>query len=89
MLSLRDFIDGMELVWLRAWDAATGQMLPSLEERIASHHARAEAERARADAILGSVERLREQTERADKAEEAMQKLLAKLRDRGVDPDRA
>ncbi len=41
---------GMDALWLRVWDSATGLLLPSEEERAEAERQRAEAERQRAEA---------------------------------------
>jgi len=90
----------MDLTWLRFWDAATGQMLPSEEERAEAEHQRAEAERKRAETAESLVDdarrRLEEECERAEnerqRAENERQKrekLAERLRSLGFDPDAA
>jgi Uma2 family endonuclease len=76
----------MELPWLRVWDAATGQMLPSAEER-------AEAEKKRADSAESLLDDFRrqveEESERAEKERRRAEQLAEKLRALGIDPDAA
>ena len=63
---------GIEAPWLRVWDATTGEMMPSLEERAESERKRAESERKRADTAESLAddyrESLNEETERAEAA---------------------
>jgi Uma2 family endonuclease len=88
----------MDLPWLRFWDAATGEMLPSDEERAEAERLRAEAERQRAETAESLVDdtrrRLEEECERAEserrRAEDERQKkdrLAERLRSLGIDPD--
>jgi len=82
---------GMELPWLRAWDAATGQLLPTPEERAAAERKRAEDERKRAEAAESLLDdarrRLDDECERAEDQRRRADKLAEKLRALGVDPD--
>jgi Uma2 family endonuclease len=89
---------GQELPWLRLWDADTGQLMPSTEEREAAERQRADGEKARADtaeSLLDDSRRLlqeeceRAETERkrAEQAESSRQQLAEKLRSLGIDPD--
>jgi Uma2 family endonuclease len=59
----------MNTVWLRVWDATSGQLLPTYEEAQEQQRQRAEAEQQRAEAAEGIVDDLRreadEQTEHA------------------------
>jgi Uma2 family endonuclease len=81
----------MQLPWLRIWDSATGQMLPSADERAEAEKERAET----AEGLLDDTRRLLdEETERAESerkraedAEELAKKLAAKLRALGIDPE--
>jgi hypothetical protein len=61
---------GMELPWLRAWDSASGAMLPSTEEREERQRQRANTEERRAneaESLLDETrELLQEETERAE-----------------------
>jgi Uma2 family endonuclease len=67
----------MELPWLRVWDSATGKMIHLSEER-------AEA----AEALIDDARKMRdEETERAEDARKRADRLAAKLRELGVDPD--
>jgi len=89
---------GMRLPWLRAWDAATGQMLSLAEERadtaegllddtrrlLSDETERAETERKRADSAEKQAATDRE---RADSAEGRARLLAEKLRTLGVDPE--
>ncbi|MBY0230843.1 MAG: Uma2 family endonuclease [Gemmataceae bacterium] len=68
---------GAETAWLRAWDAGTGRLLPTSEER-------AEAERQRADL----AERTLESAQAGLDAEREKVRLLReRLRAAGIDPD--
>ena len=63
---------GIETPWLRVWDAVTGEMLPSEEERAESEGERADSAQERAE-IAESLaddyrEMLSEESERAEKA---------------------
>src|SRR5262249_33928376 len=81
----------MQVPWLRAWDAATGKMLPSFEERAEAEKERAET----AEGLLGDARRpLSEETERAederkraDEKSKRAEALAAKLRELGINPD--
>lgn len=67
---------GYEAAWLRAWDP-DGNLIPTAEDRTAAERERADAERQRATVSqhLADIER-----QRADR-------LAAKLRELGLDPD--
>jgi Uma2 family endonuclease len=75
---------GMNLPWLRAWDAATGRLLPTAEECEEAERSRAEA----AEALIDDAKRMRdEETERAEKERKRADRLAEKLRELGTDPD--
>lgn len=61
---------GMELPWLRVWDAVSGQMLPSEEERAEAERQKVEFQRKRADTAESLLDDTRqmlsEETERAE-----------------------
>ncbi|MCS6959835.1 MAG: Uma2 family endonuclease [Pseudanabaenaceae cyanobacterium SKYGB_i_bin29] len=67
---------GMELPWLR-WYDGEGKLLPTGEERAELERQRAELERQRAEFEYQRAEQERQQKE----------KLIAKLRSLGIDPD--
>jgi Putative restriction endonuclease len=73
----RGIYRNVELPWLRFWDAQ-GRLLPTSEERADEHRERAEQEKQRAE-----QERLR-----AEVAQEKADRLAARLRELGEDPDR-
>jgi Uma2 family endonuclease len=76
--------EGMELAWLRVWDAHTGKLLPLLEERTKEAERRAEE----SEGLLDDARHLlNQETKRADSAEERSRKLAEKLRAAGIDPD--
>lgn len=66
----------MELPWLRWW-SASGELLLSGEERAEQEQARADREQVRAD----------QEKARADQEQLKSEKLIARLRELGVDPD--
>jgi Uma2 family endonuclease len=68
---------GMDLPWLRVWDASTAQLLPSEEERAEAERQRAESERQRAEA----------ERQRAEAERQRAIRLAEKLRSLGIDPD--
>ncbi len=74
---------GVAMAWLRVWDTATGQLLPSEEER-------AEVERDRADTAESLLDdtrrRLDEECERAETERKRAEKLAELLRAHGIDP---
>lgn len=72
-----------DLPWLRWWDT-DGILLPTGEELAASERERAECERKRADS---AGRRANNERKRADSEKERAEKLAAKLRSLGVDPD--
>jgi Uma2 family endonuclease len=61
---------GMELPWLRVWDTATGELLPTAQERAETERRRAETEQQRAEAAEGLLDDtrqlLQEECERAE-----------------------
>jgi Uma2 family endonuclease len=65
-----------QLPWLRWWDA-TGRLLPTGEERAVQETQRADEEQRRAD----------QETRRADQERQVAERLAAKLRELGIDPD--
>ncbi len=82
---------GLNMPWLRAWNAATGMMLPMPEERIEAAEERAEkAEELIDDArqlLQDETERAEAERKRADNAEDRARKLAEKLRALGLDPE--
>jgi Uma2 family endonuclease len=52
---------GMDLPWLRVWDAQTGELLPSTEEREQAERQRAETEKQRAETAESLVEDFRQE----------------------------
>src|SRR5204862_45891 len=89
---------GQEGPWLRVWDAATGHLVPTAEERAEAERQRAEAERQRAESEKRRAEtaehllddtrrRLDEECERAEDERRRAAKLAERLRAMGVDPD--
>jgi Uma2 family endonuclease len=67
----------MDLPWLRFWDSATGEMLPSEEERAET-----------AESLVDDTRRrLEEECERAEKERRRAEKLAERLRSLGLDPD--
>src|SRR5262249_53601234 len=77
---------GMDLPWLRGWDAATGQMVPTPGERAQAERGRAEAAESLLDDYCEFVTEAQEQTATERKRAE---KFAEKLRSLGVDPDAA
>jgi len=68
---------GITAPWVRVWDAATGKMLPSEEERAET-----------AEALLDDARRrLEEECERAENERRRAAQLAERLRALGVDPD--
>ncbi len=89
---------GMDLPWLRFWDAATRFLLSSEDEQAAAERHRAEAERHRAEAehrraetaesLLDDTRKRLEQESEARKANGSCAAHLAeRLRSMGIDPD--
>jgi Uma2 family endonuclease len=82
---------GMDLPWLRVWDAATGQVLPSAEERAEAERQRAQAEQQRAETAESLLDdarrRLDEECDRAEAERRRAERLAERLRALGVDPD--
>ncbi len=80
-----------ELPWLRVWDSATGQLLPTPEERAEAEKKRAEAEKERAETAEGLLDDTRrllnEETERAENERKRAEGLASKLRALGIDPE--
>jgi Uma2 family endonuclease len=75
---------GMDLPWLRAWDATSGQLLPTPEERAEAERERAET----AESLLDDTRRrLDEECERAEGERRRAEKLAERLRAIGIDPD--
>ena len=91
---------GMDLPWLRVWDAATGQMIPSYEERaetaesllddyrefVTEAQQESETERKRADEAEAKAKDA--EAQRDDERHRVL-KLAEKLRSLGIDPDAA
>lgn len=88
------------LAWLRVWDSATGEMIPTEGERMEAERLRAEAEQKRAEAAEALVDDFRQEVEqqseraekerqRAEQAEGRAEKLAERLRALGIDPDAA
>jgi Uma2 family endonuclease len=89
---------GLRVPWLRAWDSATGTLLPLAEERaeiaegvlddtrqlLTEETERAEAERKRAEV---EAERAQAERKRAEAERERAQKFADKLRALGIDPE--
>ena len=81
---------GMTCPWMRVWDSATGLMLPSFEERIATEERRAKKEERRAqkekqradtsESLLDDTRKMLE--EEAD----VVRRMAQRLRELGVDP---
>jgi Uma2 family endonuclease len=68
---------GITAPWVRVWDAATGKMMPSEEERAET-----------AEALLDDARRrLEEECERAENERRRAAQLAERLRALGVDPD--
>lgn len=84
---------GLEMPWLRAWDSATGRMLPHPSELAESERQRADAAEALVDDFRREAEHESERAEserkRADDAVRQAEKLAARLRALGLDPDAA
>jgi Uma2 family endonuclease len=84
---------GMELPWLRVWDAVSGQMLPSEEERAEAERHKVEFQRKRADTAESLLDDTRqmlsEETERAENERKRAEQLAERLRAAGIDPDAA
>lgn len=82
---------GMDLPWLRLWDAATGQLLPTADERAEAERRRAEAEQQRAETAENLLDdarrRLDEECERAEGERKRAERLAEKLRALGGDPE--
>ena len=79
-------VAGMDGTWLRAWDAATGLLLPSLEESGAAAAQRAET----AEGLVDDLhEMLSEETERAEGERRRAERLAERLRQLGFDPEAA
>jgi Uma2 family endonuclease len=74
---------GMNLPWLRAWDASTGKMLSFAEERADSAEALLDDTR---QLLQQDTERAEEERRRADEAEERARKLAEQLRAAGIEP---
>ncbi len=75
---------GLDTLWLRAWDQATGELLPSPEEREERERNRAET----AEELLDDArQRLEEETERAETERRRAVRLEEKLRALGFDPN--
>lgn len=70
------YYKNVELPWLRWWDAA-GNLLLTGEERASVEASRADQAQARAD----------QEQARADQEQQKNERLMAKLRELGVDPD--
>lgn len=88
----------LDAPWLRVWDAATGELLPSLEEAVETASKRAAAERKdkeTAEALASEykenlkLECERAENERREKENERRRadKLAERLRAAGIDPD--
>jgi Uma2 family endonuclease len=84
---------GMNVPGLRAWDASTGKMLPSEEERTEAERQRAETAESLLDdtrhLLEEECERAEDERKRADDERKRNESLAAKLRALGVDPDAA
>ncbi len=74
---------GMDLPWLRWWDAE-GHLLLHGEERADQEHQRANQEHQRAEQ---EHQRAEQERQRAEQEQAKNQKLIAKLQELGVDPD--
>lgn len=54
---------GMELPWMRVWDMATGELLPTAEERVGAERQRADEQQNRAENAESLVEDFRREVE--------------------------
>ena len=71
---------------LRVWDAQTGELMPTTEERELTARRRADS----AEALLEEArEDLQQECERAEKERKRAELLAEKLRSLGIDPDAA
>jgi Uma2 family endonuclease len=77
---------GMDLPWLRVWDADTGKLLTLAEELAEAEKKRAESAESLLDDFRRQVE---EESERAEKERRRAEQLAEKLRAHGIDPDSA
>jgi Uma2 family endonuclease len=91
---------GIDIPWLRAWDSATGAMLPTEGERAEAERQRAEAAEALLDDFRREVEQENERAEKerkradlaekqAEEADKRSARLAERLRAMGIDPDAA
>ena len=82
---------GQEGPWLRVWDAATGHLVPTAEERAEAERQRADSEKRRAETAENLLDdtrrRLDEECERAEDERRRAAKLAERLRALGGDPD--
>ena len=89
---------GLDVPWLRVWDATTGELLPNAEERTQAERQRAEEERQRAEdaseraenaeALVDDFRNLaKEESERAEAERRRAEHLAERLRALGLDPD--
>ena len=75
---------GMDLPWLRFWDAATRFLLSSEDEQAAAERRRAET----AESLLHDTrKRLEQECERAESERQRAAQLAERLRSVGIDPD--
>jgi Uma2 family endonuclease len=86
-----DVYQGMDLPWVRFWDADTGKIMLSGEERAIEAYAEAQAANRRANEAREATNEAREEAQaanrRANEAEERAQRLAERLRAMGIDPD--
>jgi Uma2 family endonuclease len=75
--------DGLSLEWLY-WYDQQGNQFPAPENVMRRERQRAEQERQRAEQ---ERQRAEQERQRAEQAQQQFEELMAKLRDRGIDPD--
>jgi Uma2 family endonuclease len=82
---------GMDLPWLRVWDAATGLLLPTAEELLKAERQLNQEGKQRAETAESLLDdtrrRLEEECERAENERKRAEKLAQQLRALGGDPD--
>jgi Uma2 family endonuclease len=79
----RGVYQGIEREWLY-WYDASGQRIPTPDERAEQERQRAEQERQRAEQ---ERQRAEQERQRAEQAEKQLQSLMDQLRQRGIDPN--
>ena len=88
----------VDLDWLRAWDSATGMMLPDADERTVVSTKQRDAESKRADEATKqrdsekkraneAIRQRDSEKKRADEATKQAAAMAQRLRDMGIDPD--